>query len=184
MSFLKPGALRSGFPEWVNVMKNSEFLIAGKLQKEIEHENALLKCLNTAYTGALDFIEKHDYNGFLLKLDEQHSILAEIDNAEEQIGLITEKFEDDKNKIFDLLKNGEEDGGASFILKNIADDISASKKLLRNSKILNEKLTYCVNEIQNELKQNMLALKNRKLIKSVYKNNLSKAGLIIDYKDN
>lgn len=166
-------------------MTNNEKILIEELEKEIRNKNELLKCLNTVYTGALEFIEKQDYDGFLAMLDDQQSLIAKIDESECNISLIVSKFESDRRELLDFLLNDKDTNDVSVALKSVAHANSVSKKLLKNSKTLNEKLIYKVKEVQNGLRNNLIELKNHKLIRSAYShNNQPKTGLIIDYKNN
>lgn len=166
-------------------MNTSEYLLAGKLKEKTEEKNALLQCLIVSYTGALSFIEKRDYDAFMQSLENQHQILSDIDDCQGQISSISKQLEEEKNKILALKLPKDENDDLSKTLKSIAKLDIVSQSLLGNSKVLNEKLTYQIKEITKEIKQSLAASKNRKKLKSAYgKNNVSKAGLIMDYKNN
>ncbi|HBL83403.1 MAG: hypothetical protein A2Y17_04420 [Clostridiales bacterium GWF2_38_85] len=166
-------------------MKNSEILLVKELEKSIEQKISLLKCLNTAYSCSLDLLDNKSYDAFLEKLDVQQKLLNEIDNIDSQITVTADKYESYKNEILAFINGYKGDSNLPVMLQKFIEDITTSRKLLKSCKVLNEKLTYRINEVQNEIKQNMLTFKNRRLIKTGYSNvNTVKTGLVIDYKNN
>jgi hypothetical protein len=166
-------------------MNINDIIIARELVEAIGHKNKLLKCLNTSYTSALEFIKSENYGALLNSLDEQNILLAEINDSDSKIPVAPNDYEKYRDKVISCLSSCKVDNELQPVLIKVAAEITIYKKLLRNSKFLNEKLTYQVREAKIKAEQDILALKNRKLIKSGYNTYHSpKAGLVIDYKNN
>lgn len=159
---------------------NIQFLLIQELGISVQEKITLLKSLNVLYTSALELIENKKYNEFLQKLDEQLIIENAIENVEKQISTTMNKYVN-KNEIALMLSGSNDSSTFPPYLKKLSDNILASKKLIKSCKMLNEKLTFCAEQAQAEIKQNMALIKNRRLIKSGYNSHNSyEAGLVID----
>lgn len=169
-------------------MKSSEILLSSELEKEIAQKNTLLKCLCVAYTCALDYFDEENYDAFLEKLEAQQNLLEQIDGIDHEIARMAENGGEYKGQgleILDFAKRYKGQSGLPAVLKNVAEGLAQSERLINNCRALNKKLIYRANELKTETNQKLLALKNKKLAKTGYEKKIvQKAGLIIDYKNN
>jgi len=159
----------------------NEFDIITKLEGIIDNKNRLLKSLNNSYSSFLNSLEKNNYEGFFEQLDTQQNIINELYISDNTIAATVEKCGSFKNNILQLLRGDTKN--ASPYLKKLANKICLSRKLIKNSKSLNEKLIFHIKEAEKEIKNNLTIIKNKKLIRLNYKQNMSKTGLIIDFKE-
>jgi hypothetical protein len=158
---------------------------AKKFDEEIVHKCGLIKCLNTSYTKALGYIDNQNYDALLREFDIQNNLLTETAGSDSIESGDTFDYEDVQGKVISYLSYCGEGDELYPSLVKITVDIKIYKKLIKNCKILNEKLIYQVKEKMAESERHILALKSRKLIQSGYKTYYSpEKGSFINCKSN
>lgn len=154
--------------------------IIKELEEAVAQKITFLKSLNIVYTSALNYLESEKNGDFLVELEDVEEIKRSIENIELRIQSISAEYED-KQGVDDLLSGKKDDFACPLHLKKLSDEVITSRKMLINLQMLNQKIIVCTEKKQNELRREMVSLKNRKKINTGYRLPMTpKAGLSIN----